>query len=396
MRNFKTTAVISVVVAILFVVAACTPSDTNGVKVTTYSPQDITSKSAMCGGEVVVQGDIALNELGVCWGTSKNPTADGTHLSTSNWQQPFTCKINHLTPGTTYHVRAYVKRGLECYYGNDVTFTTTMGGGGGANVAGTIQGKFSVAMGEQVYFSQGNLQYHPVQQQWRFAEKQWDIIGAENANVSANYNGWIDLMGWGTSGFNNKYPYMTETMSQAYAEEFADISGTNYDWGVYNPISNGGNQAGIWRVLERNEWEYVFFKRQTSSGIRYAKATVNGIYGVILLPDDWNTSYYSLNNVNSNTNSAVYSGNEVSATDWTSKFENHGAVFLPAGGTRVGISTTTYSHGLATDASGWYWSGTMCDGNRAYILYFSNASLLPYREYYIGPAMSVRLVRDVE
>jgi len=92
MRNFKTTAVISVVVAILFVVSACTPSDTNGVKVTTYSPQNITSKSAMCGGEVVVQGDIALNELGVCWGTSKNPTADGTHLSTSNWQQPLLAK----------------------------------------------------------------------------------------------------------------------------------------------------------------------------------------------------------------------------------------------------------------------------------------------------------------
>ena len=71
MKNFKTTAVISVVVAILFVVAACTPSDTNGIKVTTYSPQNITSKSAMCGGEVVIHADIALNELGVAGALQK-------------------------------------------------------------------------------------------------------------------------------------------------------------------------------------------------------------------------------------------------------------------------------------------------------------------------------------
>ena len=70
-------------------------------------------------------------------------------------------------------------------------------------------------------FSKGNLQFNAVQGThkradgtyaqgtWRFAEHQYDYIGQSNDNRSATYPEWIDLFCWGTSGYNNKYPYMT-------------------------------------------------------------------------------------------------------------------------------------------------------------------------------------------
>ncbi len=55
------------------------------------------------------------------------------------------------------------------------------------------------------------------------------------------------------------------------------------DWGIYNPIVNGGNQAGLWRTLTGTEWGYVLGRRWTP----YAIAIVNGVWGVVVLPDGW-------------------------------------------------------------------------------------------------------------
>lgn len=58
-----------------------------------------------------------------------------------------------------------------------------------------IVGVFSVGEGKTVTFSPGNLQYHPANDEWRFAENQMDCIGDANSTISATYNGWIDLFG---------------------------------------------------------------------------------------------------------------------------------------------------------------------------------------------------------
>lgn len=102
-------------------------------------------------------------------------------------------------------------------------------------------GKFSVSPTQQVYFSKGNLQYQASTKTWRFAKHQWDFIGSSNKNISPDYEGWIDLFGWGT----------------------------------------GDNPTMSSRKDEYNDVDYVLYKRETISGIRYAKATVNGKCGVL-------------------------------------------------------------------------------------------------------------------
>lgn len=96
------------------------------VKVTTYSPQNISNTSALCGGDVIVVQGLSLTELGVCWNTEGNPEASDNHVSTEGWNEPFVCTITGLEPETRYYVRAYALRGLEYYYGEVKTFTTTL------------------------------------------------------------------------------------------------------------------------------------------------------------------------------------------------------------------------------------------------------------------------------
>ena len=252
---------------------------------------------------------------------------------------------------------------------------------------GAINGVFSVSSSRKVQFSQGNLQYQASTKTWRFAEHQWDVIGYANKNISSTYSGWIDLFGWGTSSYNGKNPWMTSNTSTDYGNGEWDIAGTNYDWGVYNTISNGEGKS--WRTLTIDELVYVFNTRSTSSGIRYAKATVNGVNGVILLPDNWSSSYYSLSNTNKT--DASYNTNKISQTDWTKKFEANGAVFLPAAGYRYG--TRVYYVG----SRGYYWSAS------SYYDYYDVARNVWFRDGYLDldyrdrkNGQSVRLVCPAE
>lgn len=249
-------------------------------------------------------------------------------------------------------------------------------------IDGFINGVFSVAPDKKVMFAKGNLQYQASTNTWRFAEHQWNFIGKPNENMSSSYSGWIDLFGWGTSGYNGKNPWMTNTTNTDYGDGMRDIAGTNYDWGVYNTISNG--EGKNWRTLTRDEWVYLFNTRSTSSGIRYAKAKVNGVNGVILLPDNWSSSNYNLRKANKN--DARFSSNKISQTDWTNKFEANGAVFLPAAGRRYG--TNVYDVG----SFGLYWSASYFNSDVAHCVWFYGGGLKPNWWSCRKDGLSVRLV----
>lgn len=128
-----TKAIAALMLMTVFFATGCNKDD--DVRVITYTPQDVTQTSAVCGGDVIVTQGLSLNEIGVCWSTSSKPTVEDAHISTANWSEPYVCTIIGLEPGTKYHVRAYALRGLEYYYGEDKSFTTegNSGGGGGGD-----------------------------------------------------------------------------------------------------------------------------------------------------------------------------------------------------------------------------------------------------------------------
>ena len=335
---------------------------------------------------------------------SSNPPEGGASYGGGTYQEGESCYVsaNEYCPYTFLY---WTENGVQISTDKYFTFTVTSNrnlvanfrynGGAGLPPQGAISGLFSIDHeGTQVFFSQGNLQYKASTNTWRFAPNQYDCVGSDNNNISSSYSGWIDLFGWGTSGWNcgNTYyrPWDSDNSNGSLygppGQYNLTDSYANSDWGYYNSISNGGNSTHQWRTLTRSEW-YRLFHRSTFSGICYAKAQVNGVNGVILLPDDWRSSYYSLNSTNQG--AANYNNNVINASDWTSCLEAHGAVFLPAAGYRTGTSVGIVGSG------GYYWSSSCNNSSISYQIYFSSTTInCDYSSEERCSGLSVRLVCD--
>lgn len=250
----------------------------------------------------------------------------------------------------------------------------------------SLPGRFSVSAETQVQFSQGNLQYHAHAGVWRFAAYQYDIIGKNNVNISSTYDGWIDLFGWGTGD----KPTQSNTDNSNYY--------TFTDWGV-NAISNGGKKANTWRTLSKDEWQYILCSRTNAEAL-FGLGGVNGIYGAILLPDNWvlpegasfvpgtdkGLSWDEENNGYYDIKGHYFSSNSYSVEQWE-QMEAAGAVFLPAAGGRNWNKVNDIS------ARGFYWSTKSCGMSAAYHLSFHDVGISSsgHDDRCIG--LSVRLVR---
>ena len=359
--------------------------------VTTADPTDITPNSVTCGGEVTDLGNSTIIVRGVCWSTSQNPTVADPHTTDSYGTGSFSSMIGGLEESTIYYARAYAVTPSGTVYGDEVSFQTNW-------LNGMMPGLFSVSATHTVQFSQGNLQYvgSAATPYWRFADHQWDYLGTTTGQNSNDPNVDRDLFGWGTSGWNNGnlyyQPYDTEhsgdgNIGYGYGPTdgilynyFLTGDYANADWGAYNAILNGGNQTNQWRTLTRTEWDYVMDDRTTSSGIRYAKAQVHGVDGVVLLPDDWDASLYALNSTNSG--QAPFNSNVIADADWAT-METNGAVFLPAAGYRQG----TYMY-----TGCYYWTASNYSNSNSYSLCIYSSSLNTYSSRYRYYGQSVRLV----
>lgn len=386
--------------------------------VTTAEVSEITANSAQCGGDVINDGGATVTECGICWSTSANPTIDGNHVAAGTGTGAFTASLEGLEANTTYHARAYATNEAGTAYGLDKEFTTNEGGGSGVP-EGAIDGLFSVSPTKKVFFSQGNLQYQASTNTWRFAENQWNYVGtqiagtwwwgatggnvegSDNLYISSYYDGWIDLFGWGTSGYNHGavcyQPWGISDSFDAFSAYGVDTCNLfdntgQADWG-YNAISNGGNLTNVWRTLKGEEWEYIVNDRDTEFGYRFAKATVNEVHGLILLPDNWSNTSYILNNTNQN--SAGFGSNIISRTDWIAYFQDNGAVFLPASGYRITTGTTVYVDGA--EIIGPYWSSTsinIYEHPCVWCFRFKDENVESAKSLYRTNSFSVRLVQD--
>ena len=255
-------------------------------------------------------------------------------------------------------------------------------------------GVFSVSYDKQVTFSQGNLQYTQSTNTWSFASAQWEMIGTDNVtggSVSSDPTygdrkegtalaDKVDFFGW--SGASTTH-FGVSTFT-----DYNDYSGSFVDWGT-NKIGN--DAPNTWRTLTYNEWEYILNTRPNASSLK-GVAQVNGVNGLILLPDNWicpggvifKSGFYNSNGYYDN-----YSAYQTFTADQWLNLEKSGAVFLPAAGYRRGSNVS------GVQDNGYYWSATECERYGAYGFYFRSGEAYVEGDSDCSVWHSVRLVKDL-
>lgn len=290
--------------------------------------------------------------------------------------------------------------------------------------AGAIRGKFTInAGGEQVYFSQGNLQATTTDNgtnwSWDFAANQWDYVGNNAANNAINgngivsENGTVDLFRWvGASStyFDDKPAAAKYGISDSWTLD-------NYGNATESLKSDWGTLIGTgWRTLTSAEWVWILGPNSSpnpgtncrtsgstvngTGNARYTLATINtdgtGVKGVILFPDG--VTIANIEGVTwGNINARSSWGTECTTAGW-SALAAKGCVFLPAAG-NWNTQENTYFGGGSTAI---YWSSSADYGtpgyasaNTAYCMYIDSDFYEVNKKYSRAYGCAVRLVKNV-
>ncbi len=254
---------------------------------------------------------------------------------------------------------------------------------------------FSVSDSTKVQFAPGNLQYVKSQDKWMFAANQWEMIGINNLTNPKYYldikeNAWysedwnfadtIDMFAWGTG--NN--PTLSTSQDSMY-KEFTD-------WGT-NEIGN--YSANYWRTLSIEEWEYLLFNRKDAK-LLYGMAQVNGINGMILLPDGWEPprklDVLFIHGYHGSSSAAAYAWQQTFDLNQWKILERSGAIFLPASGFFSFFLEEGQGMLLALQETGIYWSSTK-NSTKGLSFAFKPGDIFSCISD-LSEKASVRLVRD--
>lgn len=202
---------------------------------------------------------------------------------------------------------------------------------------------FSVSSTKKVYFSEGNLWYH--NSAYSFHTPQYKCNGASQSDSDK------DLFQWSTVASTT-------------------VSG--------------------WNVLTSDEWNYLL-DTTSRSAIRFVKACVNSVNGLIIFPDTYSHPIgQTLRNVNEKgtVSYPVNYGDNTFTTDQWNAMEAAGAIFLPAAGYLNGSTVESYG------GEGDYWSSTTDDGEKAKRLEFKNTEVTTDNGINRSYGCSVRLVKE--
>lgn len=301
------------------------------------------------GNELTIQGDVTTDAEGnatFAMGVRKENDLSELTLTVGSFHITLTDGSKTLDAGKIYNI---------------------------TRAANAINGKFTInSSGDQVYFSKGNLRY--ASGTWSFFDNQYDYYSTYSADA------W-DKFGWSTS--LTTFGMSTSTTYEAYYGDFVD-------WGTVPGIGDG------WYTLNSAEWLYLFGmetngedKSDHARYRKYFRATVNGVIGVVLLPDD--ISDISDIPTEENRGTASTFAGKIYTIDAWNALEAKGCVFLPAAGDRSGSEVRNYNEG-------YYWASNPFENmsSNASCVFFDKDEISPGagRGRFLGH--SVRLVRQVK
>jgi hypothetical protein len=100
----------------------------NGIiALTTNVITDVTTNSAISGGNITADGGTPVTARGVVWSTNPEPTLNDNFTVDGAGTGSFTSEMTGLNFDTTYYVRAYATNAVGTTFGNERTFSTGIG-----------------------------------------------------------------------------------------------------------------------------------------------------------------------------------------------------------------------------------------------------------------------------
>ena len=295
-----------------------------------------------------------LSALGTATGTTVAITADNVAVAsvknvTNTSTEMYVAMPESSTP-KTYCFGDVVTAGVKLPPLTKNTFYTSHDEAGAAiKIDEMAPSKFSVSKTKTVTFSMGNLY--------------WDGEAFHFENSQTAYT-----TEWNSSHVDRFY--WSKTASGAYAKSCEDDGLTNGDIFFTNDqfFQVSGNEAGTWRTLTKDEWDYLLKTRKVGGKTGYLRTTLtDGTSGLIIFPDNYTGATTGLTSI------------------------PDGAVFLPAAGGRH--EESVYDYGKYSN----YWTSTpylngkvvyMCSSKDGCGTYPIDARGIDY-----SGALSVRLVR---
>ena len=90
----------------------------------TSAAASITMSTAILGGEVTSDGNIAVTERGICYATTQSPNVSNNKVTMGSGTGIFNNTVTGLVNNVLYYVRSYAINGAGTSYGNQISFTT--------------------------------------------------------------------------------------------------------------------------------------------------------------------------------------------------------------------------------------------------------------------------------
>jgi len=202
--------------------------------VRTLSANHITSNSAVCGGEVLLEGVSSVTRRGVCWSTDELPDVSDQLAEEGEGPGSYSVGLEELELNTIYFARAFATNSEGTAYGDEISFKT-WAEGEFADCDGNVYP--SVVIGEQTWMKKNLRVTHY----------------ADGRPIPEVISDWVGL----------------STGSKAYCWQYndstyADPYGALYTWsaamdGAGSNDSNPGEVQGVcpdgWHLPSDQEWQ---------------------------------------------------------------------------------------------------------------------------------------------